>query len=94
MHVPAPPKKVFFRDELGPILHTTPSYVSLAMAVPPNGSEHVPLTVEWPSQKQQQRQLGKHRQKLQRKNGENSIQEHNFLLLGTNSNGLKAKKAS
>ena len=48
---------------------------------------------------QQQGQLGKHMQKLEgggggRKNGEKSFQVHTFSLLGTNSNGLKAKKAS
>ena len=66
------------------------------MDVPPNGSEHVPLSVEWPSQKQQQGQKLKptRRGRGGRNRKKEKIQIHQFSMLGTNSQGLKAKKTS
>ena len=104
MYVPAPSKCGFFRE--GPIFPpSTPAHINvpLAVDVPTNGPKHVPkpvgLTVEKSKHK---RGLGKSKKKLiptrrgrgGRGNKWGDIQIHNFSIMGTNSNGLKAKKNS
>jgi hypothetical protein len=105
MHVPAPPRS-FLEGPPHPILHTTtttPSDVPVAVDVPSDGAQHVPQPMEWPSkQPNPERRVGKSVQKLKqtrrgrgdRNRKREKIQIRQFSILGTNSNGLKAKKTS
>ena len=101
MHVPAPTKKFFFREPPN-IIFPTPTHVPMAMDVPTDGSQYVSTPVEQSNKKQQPvKRLGKSKQKLKptrrgrggrKKGGNGKIQT--FSILGTNANGLKAKKNS